>query len=122
MFLSPSFEEIYLGQQFDVKITYLGFYPEPLQDFFSKLSVAKIFNKSRVEDRVRSLSDNPSIYVVRLDLNINRILKNCNHKEKDFELTAFVLKDSSGLEKEPTERPGVIQPGKRNFSNTDFQC
>lgn len=113
--LSPISEKVDFGQQFDIEIRYLTNFPELYKDFFSKLSVAKILNKGRVQHGVGSIGNDLPVNAVRFDLNVDRILKYCFHKFK-FRFHAFVLLElvRSGSST-PPERPGLLQPGSRNL-------
>lgn len=71
---------------------------------------------------LHSLCDLGPFDVSSLDLEINRNTKNSNHKKRIKRLTAFVLKDSSGLEKIPTERPGVRHPGSGINRKSNISC
>lgn len=113
--LSPISEEVDFSQQFDIEIRYLTNIPKLYEDFFSKLSIAKILNKSRVQNGIGSIGNDLPVNVVSLDLNVDRILKYCFHKFK-FRFHAFVLLElvRSGSST-PPERPGLLQPGLRNL-------
>lgn len=81
------------------------------------LSIAKILKKIGIENLIGCICNKLSVDIVRLDLNIDRKFDYCNHKFIVLKVSAFVLKDSSGVEKDTTRASQSYITGVRELNN-----
>lgn len=109
-------EKIKLCQKFDGNaVTFCGL-SKLLHRLTLILSIAKIPKKIGIENLIGCICDKLPVNIVRFDLNIDRKFDYCNHNFIVLKVSAFVLKDSSGVEKDSPERPSLIT-GVRELKN-----
>jgi len=107
MFSTPVFEKINLSQQFDFGIGYLGSVSKLFQNTGTILGIAKKVKEVRIEDSICSLSDQTSVNVVRVDLNVDWKFENSLHKLK-LKVAVFVLKELVREVNTTTEQPSLF--------------